>query len=63
MSKTKYIPGDDPKAYVSWKKANLDTLIDNWHGGVRTEEFADFVEAEHARFVRHHLDNESTPTP
>ena len=63
MSKAKYIPGEDPKAYVSWKKANLDALMDNWDGGIRTEEFVDFVEAEHTRFVRHHLDQDASPTP
>ena len=62
MSKAKYIPGEDPKAYVCWRRANLDALIDNWDGGIRTEEFVDFAEAEHARFVRHHGDLDSTPT-
>lgn len=63
MSKAKYIAGDEPKAHVSWKKANLDALIDNWGGGIRTEEFVDFVEAEHAKFIRHNLDQNNSPTP
>jgi hypothetical protein len=63
MSKAKYTTGNEPGHFVAWKDVNREALIQNFEGGKHTHEFADFTENEHAKFLRRHIENDSTPTP
>lgn len=59
MAKPKYIAGEQPADYKTWKETNKEALVERFPGSREPADFTDFCEFEHSKFVRRHQANES----
>jgi hypothetical protein len=59
MAKPKYIAGEQPTDYKTWKETNKEALFERFQGSREPADFTDFCEFEHSKFVKRTQAHES----